>query len=37
MQRHTSSSRKELSILAETGKGTDNGKLSRKKKEIFKK
>ena len=29
--------RKELSILAETGTGCDNGKLNRKKRKIFKK
>jgi uncharacterized protein (UPF0303 family) len=37
MQRHISNWGKELSILAETGTGTDNGKLNRKKREIFKK
>jgi len=34
MQRHISNWGKELSILAETGTGTDNGKLNRKKREI---
>jgi len=29
--------RKELSIIAETGRGPDNGKLNRKKRKIFKK
>jgi folate-dependent tRNA-U54 methylase TrmFO/GidA len=37
MQRHISNWGKELSILAETGTGTDNGKLNRKKREIFQK
>jgi glycerol dehydrogenase-like iron-containing ADH family enzyme len=37
MQRHISNWGKELSILAETGTGTDIGKLNRKKREIFKK
>ena len=37
MQKQRSSSRKELSITAETGTGSDNGKLNRKKKKMFKK
>ena len=37
MQQHISNWGKELSVLAETGTGTDNGKLNRKKREIFKK
>jgi hypothetical protein len=37
MQRHISSWGKELSILAETGIGTNNGKLNRKKGVIFQK
>jgi hypothetical protein len=36
-QRHISNWGKELSILAETGTLTDNGKLNRMKREIFKK
>ena len=35
MQKQVSSWRKELSILAETGTGSDNGKLNRKKRKIF--
>jgi hypothetical protein len=37
MQNWISSWRKDLSIIAETGTGSDNGKLNRKKREIFKK
>jgi hypothetical protein len=37
MQKQTSNWRKELSILAETGTGSDNGNLSRKKSKIKKK
>jgi len=37
MQKQISNWRKELSILAETGTGSDNGKLTRKKRKIFKK
>ena len=37
MQKQISSWRKELSIIAETGTGSDNGKLNRKKRKIFKK
>ena len=37
MQKQISSWRKELSIIAETGTGSDNGKLNRKKKKIFQK
>jgi len=37
MQKQISNWRKELSILAETGTGSDNGKLNRKKRKIFKK
>ena len=37
MQKQISKWRKELSILAETGTGSDNGKLNRKKRKIFKK
>jgi hypothetical protein len=37
MQKQISSSRRELAIIAETGTGSDNGKLNRKKREIFKK
>jgi len=37
MQRHISSWRKELSIIAETGTGFDNVKLNRKKMKIFEK
>ena len=35
MQKQISSWRKELSIIAETGTGSDNGKLNRKKRKIF--
>ena len=37
MQKQISSWRKELSIIAETGKGSDNGKLNRKNMKIFQK
>jgi len=37
MQRQISNWRKELSITAETGTGSDNGELNRKKRKIFKK
>ena len=37
MQKQISSWRKELSIIAETGTGSDNVKLNRKKRKIFKK
>jgi len=37
MQKQISSWRKELSITAETGMGSDNGKLNRKKRKIFQK
>jgi len=37
MQKQISIWRKELSILAETGTGSDNGKLNRKKRKIFQK
>jgi len=37
MQKQISSWRKELSIIAETGTGSDNGKSNRKKRKIFKK
>ena len=37
MQKQISSLRKELSIIAETGAGSDNGKLNRKKRKIFEK
>ena len=37
MQKQICNWRKELSILAETGTGSDNGKLNRKKKKIFQK
>ena len=37
MQKQISSWRKELSILAEPGTGSDSGKLNRKKRKIFKK
>ena len=37
MQKQISSWRKELSIIAETGTGCDNGKLNRKKRKIFQK
>jgi len=37
MQKQTSSWRKELSIIAETGTGCDDGKLNRKKRKIFQK
>ena len=37
MQQQISSWRKDLSIIAETGKGSDNGKLKRKKEEDFSK
>jgi len=36
MQKQISNWRTELSILAETGIGSDNGKLNRKKRKIFK-
>ena len=36
MQKLISSWRKEFSIIAETGTGSDNGKLNRKKRKIFK-
>jgi len=35
MQKQISNWRKELSILAETGTGCDNGKLNMKKRKIF--
>jgi len=37
MQKQISSWRKELSIIAETGTGSDNGKLNSKKRKIFQK
>ena len=37
MQKQIRSWRKELSIIAETGTGSDNGKLNRKKRKIFQK
>jgi len=37
MQKQLSSWIKELSTIAETGIGSDNGKLNRKKRKIFKK
>ena len=37
MQKQISCWRKQLSIIAETGTGSDNGKLNRKKGNIFKK
>jgi len=37
MQKQISNWRKELSIIAETGTGSDNGKLNRKKRKIFQK
>ena len=37
MQKQISSWRKELSIIAETGTGSDNAKLKRKKRKILKK
>ena len=37
MQKQISNWRKELSILAETGTGSDNEKLNRKKRRIFQK
>jgi hypothetical protein len=37
MQKQISSWKKELSVIAETGRGSDNGKLNRKKRKIFKK
>ena len=37
IQKQISSWRKELSIIAETGTGSDNGKLNRKSRKIFKK
>jgi len=37
MQKQISSWRKELSIIAETGAGSDNVKLNRKKRKIFQK
>jgi len=36
MQKQTGSWRKELSIIAETGTGSDNGKLNRKQRKILK-
>jgi hypothetical protein len=36
MQKQISSWRKEVSIIAETGTGSENGKLNRKKRKIFK-
>jgi len=36
-QKQISSWRKELSIIAETGTGSDNGKLNRKNRKIFQK
>jgi hypothetical protein len=35
MQKQISNWKKELSILAETGPGSDNGKLNKKKRKIF--
>jgi len=37
MQKQISSWRKELSIIPETGTGSDSGKLNRKKRKIFQK
>jgi len=37
MQKQISSCIKELSIIAETGTGSDNAKLNKKKRKIFKK
>jgi hypothetical protein len=37
MQKQISSWRKELSVIAEAGTGSDNGKHNRKKRKIFKK
>jgi hypothetical protein len=37
MQKQISSWRKDLSIITETKTGSDNGKLNRKKRKIFKK
>ena len=37
MQKQITCWRKELSIIAETGTGSDNGKLNKKKRKIFKK
>jgi len=37
MQKQISSWRKELSIITETKTGSDNGKLNRKKRKIYKK
>jgi len=37
LQKQISSWRKEISVIAETGTGSDNGKLNRKKRKIFKK
>ena len=37
MQKQISSWRKKLSIIAETGTGSDNGKLNKKKRKIFQK
>jgi len=37
MQKQITSWRKELSIIAENGTGSDNGKLNRKKRKIVKK
>ena len=36
MQSQISSWRKELSVIVETGRGSDNGKLNRKKRRLFK-
>ena len=36
MQKQISSWRKQLSIIAETGTGSDNGKLKRKKRKVLK-
>jgi hypothetical protein len=36
MQKQIRNWRKELLIIAETGTGSDNGKLDRKKRKIFK-
>ena len=37
MQKQISNWRKDLSVLAETGTGSDNEKLNRKKRRIFQK
>ena len=37
LQKQISSWRKELSVIAETGTGSENGKLNRKKRKIFQK